>query len=163
MLGGILLIWLLYVSLVLRFSWLPSMEDTLIPFAIGLLEFSMVDLMGPDTLGPWFLALAALFAICTGANHAVFVRARKDPANAYFFSKIPAASWRDFAASTTIVVMLILFSAALWITGNRSGMPLAGLIFGMSAMAYQFVLTHRYWMNTLLLQEDEKDKGPASR
>ena len=154
MLGSILLIWLLYVSLVLRFSWLPSMEDTLIPFAIGLLEFSQIDLMGPDNLGPWFLAMAALFAISTVANHTVFVRARKDPANAYFFSKIPAASWRDFTASTCIIVTLVLFGAALWISGNRSGLPLAGLIFGMSAMAYQFVLTHRYWMNTLL-QEDE--------
>ena len=150
MLGGILLIWLLYVSLVLRFSWLPSMEDTLIPFAIGLLEFSMIDLMGPDTLGPWFLALATLFAICTGANHSVFIRARKDPANAYFFSRIPAAGWKDFTASTVIIGTLILFAAALWLTGNRSGLPLAALIFGMAALSYQFVLTHRYWMNTLL-------------
>ncbi len=153
MLLGILQIWLLYVSLVLRFSWLPSMEDTLIPFAIGLLEFSMIDLMGPDTLGPWFLALAALFAICTGANHSVFVRARKDPANAFFFSKIPTAGWQDFAASITIIVGLILFSMALWISGNRSGLPVVALIFGMTALAYQFVLTHRYWMNTLLLED----------
>jgi hypothetical protein len=150
MLLGILQIWLLYVSLVLRFSWLPSMEDTLIPFAIGLLEFSMIDLLGPDSLGPWFLALAALFTICTGANHAVFVRARKDPANAFFFSKIPTAGWRDFAASIAIIVILILFSSALWMTGNRSGLPLAALVFGLTALGYQFVLTHRYWMNTLL-------------
>ena len=156
MLGGILQIWLLYVSLVLRFSWLPSMEDTLIPFAIGLLEFSMIDLMGPDTLGPWFLALATLFVICTGASHSVFVRARKDPANAFFFSRIPAAGWRDFSASLIIIVTLILFATALWMTGNRSELPLAALIFGLGALAYQFVLTHRYWMNTLLLQAEEK-------
>ena len=45
MLAGILLIWVFYVSFVLRFTWLPSMEDTLIPFLIGLLEFAMIDLM----------------------------------------------------------------------------------------------------------------------
>ena len=154
MLLGILQIWLLYVSLVLRFSWLPSMEDTLIPFAIGLLQFSMIDLMGPDSLGPWFLALATLFIICTGASHRVFFRARKDPANAFFFSKIPPASWQDFAISLAIIVILILFSAALWMTGNRHGLPLAGLIFGLTALSYQFVLTHRYWMNTLLLEDE---------
>ncbi len=38
MLVGILLIWVFYVSFVLRFTWLPSLEDTLIPFLIGLLE-----------------------------------------------------------------------------------------------------------------------------
>jgi hypothetical protein len=153
MLVGILQIWVLYVSLVLRFSWLPTMEDTLIPFAIGLLEFSMIFLIGPTTLGPWFLALAALFAICTGATHAVFIRARKEPANAYFFSKIPVAGWRDFAISSLIIGTLVLFSVALWITDNRSSLPLVGLIFGLTALAYQFLLTHRYWMNTLL-QDD---------
>ena len=45
MLVGILLIWVFYVSFVLRFTWLPSLEDTLIPFLIGLLEFAMIDLM----------------------------------------------------------------------------------------------------------------------
>lgn len=38
MLEGILLIQVFYVSFVLRFTWLPSLEDTLIPFLIGLLE-----------------------------------------------------------------------------------------------------------------------------
>ncbi len=154
MLMAILQIWLIYVSLVLRFSWLPSMEDTLIPFAIGLLEFSMIDLLGPDLLGPWFLTLAVLFTICTGANHAVFVRARQDPANELFFRSIPAAGWRDFVVSLVIIGTLALFGAALWMTDNRELLPLAGLVFGLITVAYQFALTHRYWMNTLLLEEE---------
>ena len=158
MLLGILQIWLFYVSVVLRFSWLPSMEDTLIPFAIGLLEFSLIDLIGPETLGPWFLVLAALFAICTGANHVVFRRARKDPANIYFFSKIPPAGWRDFAVSIVIVATLTLFGGLLWMTGNRSGLPLAALMLALAVLVYQFLLTHRYWMNTLLQQDQELEE-----
>jgi hypothetical protein len=154
MLMAILQIWLLYVSLVLRFSWLPSMEDTLIPFAIGLLEFSMISLLGPATLGPWFLSLAVLFILCTGASHAVFVRARQDPANEFFFRSMPAADWRDFVVSMVIIAVLALFGAALWITDNREVLPLAGLIFGLITLAYQFVLTHRYWMNTPLTEEE---------
>ncbi len=44
MLVGMLLIWVLYVSFVLRFSWLPALEDTLIPFVIGLLELSLIHI-----------------------------------------------------------------------------------------------------------------------
>jgi hypothetical protein len=37
MLLGIIQVWLMYVSTILRFSWLPTMQDTMTPFAIGLL------------------------------------------------------------------------------------------------------------------------------
>ena len=60
MLLGMLLIWVFYVSFVLRFTWLPSLEDTLIPFLIGLLEFAMIDLMRPGLLAVWFVLLGAV-------------------------------------------------------------------------------------------------------
>jgi hypothetical protein len=34
---GMTVVWLLYVSLVLRFTWLPSIRDSLLPFGIGIL------------------------------------------------------------------------------------------------------------------------------
>ena len=48
---GIVQIWLMYVSLVLRFVWLPSIWDTVIPFGIGLLEFLLISMMGVEQLG----------------------------------------------------------------------------------------------------------------
>ena len=155
MLLGILQIWLIYVSLVLRFRWMPSMEDTLIPFAIGLLEFSLINLMGSDTFGPWFLMLATVFGFCIGASHAAHRRARQDPENDYFFSKIPAATWRDYLASFTMVFILALFGILLWISGNSTILPLIALLFALGALLYQLFLQHRYWMHRLVQQELE--------
>ena len=45
MLLGFLVVWLLYISFVMRFRWLPSLSDSVIPFGIGILEFSLIDLM----------------------------------------------------------------------------------------------------------------------
>ena len=146
---GILLIWLLYVSAVLRFSWVPAMEDTLIPFFIGLLEFSLIDLINPAALGPWFLVLGTIFAVSTGANHMVMRRARRDPQNAYFFDNIEPASWRDYTRSIVICTSLALLGAVLWLGITPHAVSIIALLLAMAAVVSQFWQTHRYWMQLL--------------
>ena len=146
---GIVLIWLLYVSSVLRFSWVPAMEDTVIPFFIGLLEFAMIDLIGPETLGPWFLILAAIFAVSTGANHMVMRRARQDPANAYFFDEIAPARWRDYTTTIVVIAILALLGATIWWGGPFQGLSIAALLFALAALGNQLRQTHHYWMHSL--------------
>jgi hypothetical protein len=150
---GILQIWLFYVSLMLRFSWVPAMQDTLVPFAIGLLEFSMIDMVGPDSLGPWTIALALVFALCVFATHTAHRRARRDPANDYFFRNVAPTSWRDYRHSIGVVSTLLVLGVVLWITGARTWLPLVALCFGLAALIYQLVLTQRYWMHTLVSRE----------
>jgi predicted lysophospholipase L1 biosynthesis ABC-type transport system permease subunit len=159
MLLGIIEIWLFYVSLMLRFSWLPAMADTLVPFIIGLLEFLLIDLMGPDNLGPWLIGMAALFGICINATHVAHRRARRDPANDYFFSQMPRANWRDYLGSIAVVSILALLGAAIWHTDNREWLALAALLFGLSAVAYQFFMTQKYWMHTL--SQGKPDTEPS--
>lgn len=146
---GMLLIWIIYVSAVLRFSWLPSMEDTLIPFYIGLMEFGMIDMMGPDLLGPWFLLLAAIFALSTLANHLVMRRARNDPANDYFFRSVPASSWRDYLTSITVVGVLSTMGVVLWVLDDARLLATIALSLAILALAYQFRNTRRYWMHSM--------------
>ena len=92
MLLGFLVVWLFFISVVLRFRWLPAIQDSVIPFGIGLLEFALIDLMGPDSLAPWLYALAVIFAASTWASHTIFRRARRDPANREFFASLPPAT-----------------------------------------------------------------------
>lgn len=146
---GMLLIWIIYVSAVLRFSWLPSMEDTLIPFYIGLMEFGMIDLMGPDLLGPWFLLLAGIFALSTLANHLVMRRARSDPANDYFFRSVAPASWRDYLTSITVVGVLLLMGVILWVLDDAHILATIALSLAVLALAYQFRNARRYWMHSM--------------
>ena len=149
MLLGMLLIWILYISVVLRFSWLPSMEDTLIPFFIGLLEFGMIDLMGPETLGPWFMLLAATFAISTLANHMVMRRARDDPANSYFFDGIEPANWRDYSMTIIASLTLAMFGVMLWVWSNPPVMSCLALLLALAALSRQVHQSRRYWMHSL--------------
>ena len=146
---GMLLIWILYISVVLRFSWLPAMEDTLIPFFIGLLEFGMIDLMGPETLGPWFILLAVTFCISTLANHMVMRRARQDPANSYFFDGIEPANWRDYRITITASLTLAMFGLVLWVWSNSPVLSCLALLLALAALSRQILQSRKYWMHSL--------------
>jgi hypothetical protein len=159
---GILLVWVFYVSFVLRFSWLPTLEDTLIPFLIGVLEFATIDLIYPSPLGPWFLLLAAVYGITTATTHVTMRRARQDPANAYFFSKVGPASWRDYLGSACAVTGLTITGVALWIIDDSSLFAASALLFALLALFYQFFQAKRYWMHSLIQDvsaQDDSDSG----
>lgn len=146
MLIGIIQVWLFYVSSVLRFTWLPTMEDTTMPFIIGLLEFAMVDLMGPEHRGPWFIALAAVFTFSVGASHLIMRRARKDSNNDYFFDHVDRAKLRDYAGSFTIVGIIFLAGIMIWIFNMPSIIIVIALLFALVALLYQIKATHKYWL-----------------
>lgn len=154
MLLGIIQIWLMYVSTILRFTWLPSMQDTVTPFAIGLLEFSMIDLMGTDSLGVWFLVLALTFSVSVWAVHLIHRQARKDPDNDYFFKNISSAGWRDFRRSFAVIAVLIVLGITLWIRGEPGILAVLGLLFAAAAILLQLRLSYQYWMHSLVGGED---------
>lgn len=148
MLVGIIQIWLFYVSGVLRFSWLPTMEDTTMPFIIGLLEFALVDLMGPQMTGQWFIALAAVFAVSVGASHLIMRRARKDPQNDYFFNHVDRAKLRDYVGSFTIVAIILLAGITMCLFDVPRSVIILALFFALAALIYQLTMIHKYWLVT---------------
>jgi hypothetical protein len=148
---GFLLVWLFYVSFVMRFRWLPSIQDSVVPFGIGILEFTLVDLMGPDWLGPWFYAFAVIFAVSTWANHTIFRRARQDPANREYFEAVRPATLRDFMPSMVAVVGLGFFGVVLHASGSRGWLALVAILMTIAALGYQIDLTHRYWERSLAI------------
>ena len=150
---GMLLIWTLYIGMVLRFSWIPSMEDTLIPFYIGLLEFVMIDLMGPVFIGPWFLLLAAIFSVSTWANHMAMRQARGDPANDYFFKGYAPAGWRDYIGSIVVVSTLAALGVILWIYDDSYLLAAVAMVFALIAVVRQFIQARRYWMHSVIAKK----------
>jgi hypothetical protein len=145
MLLGILQIWLFYTSLVMRFRWVPSTRDSILPFVIGILEFTLIDLLGPATLAPWFCVLAIIFAISTWESHKMFMRARQDPENREFFENVERAKLVDFAAPIASVSGLVLFGVVLHVSGSPTWLALAGLLAALVMLAYQIALMRRYW------------------
>ena len=159
MLEGILLIWVFYISFVLRFTWLPSLEDTLIPFLIGLLEFAMIDLMGPGFLGVWFPLLGAVFAVATAGSHLTMRQARRDRANHYFFSKVAPASWRDYTATIIAVAMFCLFGLVLWLCNHNSLLSIAALLVALATLSWRFGQAKYYWMHSVAPDKPEPTDG----
>ena len=149
LLAGIVQIWLIYVSLMLRFSWLPSMGDTSMPFAIGLLEFALIDMIGPATIGPWVVGVGLLFGLGITATRLALRKARRDRVNAWWFSRFTPAGWRDYLGEGAVTLVLIGLGALLWIQGGGNWLALGSLLFGIAALAYQLLMTHRYWLPTL--------------
>lgn len=142
---GFLLVWLFYVSFVMRFRWLPWIQDSVVPFGIGILEFILIDLMGPDTLGPWFYAFAIIFAVSTWANHTIFRRARQDPANREFFELVQPATLRDFAPSLMATAGIGFFGVVLHASGSEGWLALVAILATIAALAYQIHVIRLYW------------------
>jgi hypothetical protein len=142
---GFLQVWLFYTSIVMRFRWAPSLRDSILPFVIGILEFSLIELMGPDSLGPWFYTIALVFAVSVWTSQEIYQRARHDPENSEFFEKLKPATLRDFVPSIVSVGGLALIGVILQVSGSRGWFALAGFVIATGMLAYQIELTRRYW------------------
>jgi hypothetical protein len=148
---GILQVWMFYTSVALRFRWVPATRDLLLPFLIGILEFTLVDLTGGDHLALWFFTLATVYTVATWDAHNVFARARLDADNAEYFTTIAPAQRRDFMHSALIVTGLLLLGAAILVFGAALPLAFAGLLFAAAALVYQLELGRRFWNRTMSL------------
>ena len=157
MLEGILLIWILYVSFVLRFSWLPTLEDTLLPFLIGMFEFAMIELTEPARVGPWMMLLSLTFALAVVSSHTTMRRAEKDQANAYFFDNISTArGWRSYTHSGASIAGLMLLGLLLWWFDPPSWLIVLALLAALGAMFFQYLQARMYWLHSLTVEEQRE-------
>ena len=159
---GILQIWLFYASLVMRFRWLPSQRDSILPFVIGILEFTLIELLGPGSFGPWFFTLALIFAVSIRESLGVFRRARQDPTNSEFFESMEPTTFRDLVHAIGTVGGLALIGLVLQLSGNQGWPALVGLLLAGAALAYQIVLSQRYWNIAMEGGEHGQDAVPEA-
>jgi hypothetical protein len=146
---GIILIWLLYSSLTMRFSWVPSPGDSVNPFGIGILEFTLIALLGPNHLGLWFPVLGILFGLSTWAIQIILRRARKDGYNAAFFAAVAPATLRDFYPVIAIVGFLSLTGLALGITAHQGIFAMLALLIAGGALGNQIRLNTARWRRAM--------------
>lgn len=142
---GILQVWLFYTSVVMRFRWVPNVRDLMLPFGIGVLEFTFVDLTCTPYVAWWLVTLAAVYSVSMWVSQDVFVRARRDADNAEFFSNVEPASRRDLVSPVATVATLLAFAAAIqWLDAPRW---LVLLAVGSTAafLLWRVELGRRYW------------------
>ena len=122
----------------MRFRWVPVTSDSVYPFLIGLIEFMLIEALGPDELGLWFMFMAFIFGMMTWVAHAQMRRARQDIDNEAVFRNYEPAKFRDFYPAMTIVCALVLGSIYLMISGNQGLLALLALLTINSILGWQF-------------------------
>ena len=150
--NGVVLVWVLYVNNIMRFRWVPSTVDSVAPFFVGLLQFSLISSIGPAGVGKWLMVLALVFAIMPLLIHRTMRASRLDEDNAEFFQSRPPATWRDFIGNG--VISAGLFAVGFWIelTGYRGVWVVLALAVSWLLMLLNLYLAHRFWQTTVIEQ-----------
>jgi hypothetical protein len=146
---GFVIIWVVYASNVMRFSWVPATTDSMYPFIIGLLEFLLVKTLGSDWLGPWFVFLALIVALMNWIAHITMRRARRDPDNEAFFSSRVPATLSDFYAEYAVVGLLAMVGVYLLINPEVGVFALLALLATICLLAGLFYQAARFWEQSI--------------
>ncbi len=151
---GIVQVWLLYTSATMRIRWTPSIRDLVIPFLIGILEFTWIDLTGPDHVPLWLWTFASVYLVAWWDAQSVFSRARQDPANAEFFTQFRAAGRMDLLEGFAVVGALIVLGLAILSSGAR-WLVVAGVLFTCAILVYRTDLARRYWDRSMTIGDSD--------
>ena len=146
---GFVIIWVVYASNVMRFSWVPATTDSLYPFIIGLLEFLLVKTLGADWLGAWFVVMALIVALMNWIAHITMRRARQDPDNEAFFRTRTPAKLSDFYAEIIVVSLLMLVGVYLMINPEVGAVALLALLATIGLLAFLFYQAARFWEHSI--------------
>jgi hypothetical protein len=146
---GIVLIWLVYAGNVMRFRWVPNLADSTYPFLVGILEFWLVENLGPGTLGFWFVAMGFTFALMTWVSQITMRKSRYDADNAHFFDHRSPATLKDFLPQISITLLLVVCGTYLISHPPDIWFQAVLLVLILLFLASQCVSTARYWEESL--------------
>ena len=142
---AIIFVWLLYVGIVMRFRFTPSLSDLILPFIVGVLEFMLIEMTYPGRLAFWFIVLAVISATVSYLRHRLFWRARRDPDNREFFDAVPKATWRDHVARIIPTILIAATGMWLWIYGDESWFALVAILLVLIGITTQIQIAAKYW------------------
>ncbi len=147
---GIVLVWVLYANNIMRFRWVPDTFESIAPFIIGILQFSLVHWIGPSTVGHWLMVMAVIFAVMATIMQRMMRIARADEDNAAFFEGRAPATWRDFTDVMLGCAILFTTGSALLFTDYRGmGVPVIVAICWV-LLLFQLHRAHMFWTRTVI-------------
>ena len=152
-LSSLILIWVVYAGNVMRFRWVPSVGDSVFPFAIGLLEFMMIDALSPNHLGYWLIYLGLLYAAMIWTSQVTMRRARQDPDNGSYFNRMAPAQGRDFIPEIILVCSFVGLGISIALTSNTGWFAMSILTLTNCILLWRFYSTSVFWNHSI--SEDE--------
>jgi hypothetical protein len=133
----------------MRFSWVPSISDSVVPFFVGILQFIMIESLGIDSASVWFASLAMVFAVMQIESHTIMRRARQDPDNAEFFQQINPATLRDAIRPAAMVLLLTGFAVYLSLRPDSPLVAAAGFTVSLGLLVSLMVFMNMFWKRTM--------------
>ena len=146
---GLILIWIVYASHVMRLRWVPTTSDSIYPFVIGVLEFTMIELLGVTKIGGWMMCFATIFGLMVWISHRTMRRARLDGQNDMFFANFGRAQPRDFYTPIAIVALGIVGGAYVQYAESTGVLAFACILATLAAVLYQFRIAANFWARSL--------------
>ena len=146
---GIVLIWVVYASNVMRFSRTPVISDLVYPFFIGLVEFMLIANLEPDELGIWFLLFALTFAMMNRVGHTSMKLARQDKDNDAFFAGLAPATVKDFYSQIAVVGVLVLVGVYLALSSNLGVFAFLLIVAINGLLGWQFYVVAHFWERSM--------------
>ena len=145
----LIMVWMSFVGLIMRFVWTPALLDTALPFLIGLLQFAIIEVTTPARLGIWLIGLGLLMLAITAISQRYYKRARLDPRNDEFFGDLAPATWQDMLPEFTASTLCFLAGAAvlnLQLGDVAACLILAVLILGLGYFLY---VSNKFWVRSV--------------
>lgn len=144
-LQGIVVVWLLYTGMVMRFSWVPSTRDSVAPFVLGGLELVVIELMRPGLLPYWFYVLAAVFAVSSWVSASMLTAGMRDPANAQVVEAFREPGGLESLVTLAFVASIAGLGGVVHRLGPGGWTALVCVALANAILAGQGWIIHRYW------------------
>jgi hypothetical protein len=159
---GIVVLWVAYVGLTIRFVWVPRVHDVVIPFMLGIPEFILASVLDPSWLPAWLLVLAALFIVAIVTNATIFTAAAQLEDNREHFESAqqdPAAFGATalYGPLALFVGMIVIAAGLVAMFGSDSPVALAALMLTNLVLVLQFLQIRLYWNRALFSSEAGND------
>jgi len=147
----IVLVWLFFVHLLLRFRWVPTVRDSVMPFVFGVGEFTAAQMLGAEYLAHWFFLIAALFSFAQWATVGSFRVARQDPDNDWYFHRLPEG--REIVHTPWLVTVSVFLGFGTWIAiaGPTGAVAMVGIVSVNVIVLLQLFMQHFFWTRSLRL------------
>jgi hypothetical protein len=142
---GIVVIWLVYIGMVMRFSWVPTTRDSVAPFVLGALELAMLQMIAPGSVALWFYVLAVIFALSSWLSTSMFQAGLRDAGNeAVARDYAGRLVLREYLVPGFFVVVIAGLGGLVQLLGEGGAALVCVAVANALLIAQGFVIQH-YW------------------
>lgn len=158
---GLVVVWLFYTSIVMRFRWVPTTRDSVIPFVMGALELLLAELLAPVWLPYWFYVMAAIFAYSSWVSSMMLRAAASDEGDGVIVRPSPQQISRDYGASALFVGVLLVLGALVHVQGPHGVVALCCVSVASLLLLGQAALIRMHWNRSIALDPDESSDAAS--